>query len=580
MAQRAVAMPHASRNDRRESLISRLEEHAGEWITYMTLHKTTMVASYYFSLPNSRGGAVDPHARYYTTDGDEVTFDDVPLAKIAKDVESMIKRKVPADRRTEIYHKVLTGMPGYQEIPEWDMKSTASIYTEPLTPFSKPRDATVTNQDLLDALAPAAEITLADAKRIGIQITWWDAMSDGAFLCSMSFGSGISGGRLGRPHALEDVPVNYFRDKLMDWIAENLKGSEERKQAARKAICLDLADTEIEEYTRLIAEDRKKLNEEAERPSTPLTREELARGILENGMVVKTIDQAMKIVLMDEAVDEVDGTIDWETPKPMGIRRGRNEVEGSVVTPHWAPLASEGGLVPEIDVDRDCDQVRAMIKTFLSSWDWSAETFRMALGRSVTRDKFIAFLKKRGTDAAQLRSASYLLSWQFFNRRQKLGLPIVNVDFRDDLKTLDKKRRNKSLSEPQRAMVKAQEQELEAQTEKHNEELDALREAQIEQTGALEKAHVEQLKVLKEAQPRRSTRGSRAHGHGLRNESLSEQMRVLAEAQEKESEALSEDHRKELEALQKAQYQERETLEKAHEESMKASVEAQPGSSN
>lgn len=95
-----------------------------------------------------------------------------------------------------------------------------------------------------------------------------------------------------------------------------------------------MADTEIEEYTRLVAADRKKLNEEAERPSTPPTREEWARRILEDGRVVKTIGQAMKIVLMNEAVEEVDETIDWETPKPMGIRRGRKEVEGSVVTPH------------------------------------------------------------------------------------------------------------------------------------------------------------------------------------------------------------------------------------------------------
>ncbi|GAB1311772.1 hypothetical protein MFIFM68171_01982 [Madurella fahalii] len=449
-----------------------------------------------------------------------------------------------------------------------------------MTPFSKPRDATVTNQDLLDALAPTAEITLAHAKRIGIQITWWDAMSDGAFFCSMSFGSGVSGGRLGRPHTLEDVPVSYFRDKLMDWIAENLEGPEERRHAARKAICLDLTDAEIEEYTRLCAEDRKRLNEEVARPSAPPTREELARRILENGGMVRTINQAMEIVLMDEAVEAVNDAIDWETPKPMGIRRGLKEVEGSVVTPYWPPLASEYGLVPDTDVDRDCDQVRAMIKTFLSSCDWCAESFRIALGASLSRDKFIKFLKKYGTDAGQLRSAPYLLSWEFFNRRQKLGLSIVEVDFRDDLKTLKKNRRNESLSESQRALLKTQEEELEALAEKHYNELDALREAQNERTKALEKAHVEQLRFLKEAQPRRSTRGNRALGHGLRNERLSKHMRILAEVQKKESEALSKEHKTELEALQNAQYQESETLERAHEESMKGSIRAQQGSPN
>ena len=477
-------------------------------------------------------------------------------------------------------------MPGHQEVPEWDAKSTASIYAEPLTPFSKPRDniAAITNQDLLDALAPAAEITLGHAKRIGIQITWWDAMSDGAFGSFMSFGDGVSGGRLGRPHTLEDVPVCYVRDKLMDWIAECLEGPEERKQAAREAICPDLTDAEIEEYARLIAEDRKKLNEEAERPPTPLTREERARRILDHGRVVNTIDQAMKIVLMNEAVAEIDETIDWQTPKPMtGIPRRWKKVEGSVVTPHWAPLACEYDIIPDADVDRDCDQVRAMIKTFLSSWDWSAEAFRLALGANLSRDKFIAFLKKRGTDAAQLRSAVYLRSWEFFNRRQKLALPIVDVDFRDDLKTLEKRRRDESLSEPQRALDKAQEEELKSLTARHDKELEAQSEAQGERMDDLEKAHVEQLKALREAQqPRRSTRQrSRASvGQSLRDESVSERMRVLAEAQEEEHEALRKEHEKERKALQDAQYQEFRTLENAHEESMKALAEARPTGSN
>lgn len=133
-----------------------------------------------------------------------MTFKDVPSAKVAKEVERMINNKVPADRRTEIYHKVLT----------------------------------VSNQDLLDALAHAAEITLMRAKSIGIQITWWDAMSDGAFPSMMSFGGGVSSGRLGRPHKLDNVPINYFRDRLINWIDESLEAPEDMKQEARKAICL------------------------------------------------------------------------------------------------------------------------------------------------------------------------------------------------------------------------------------------------------------------------------------------------------------------------------------------------------
>ncbi|KAK4446712.1 hypothetical protein QBC34DRAFT_496748 [Podospora aff. communis PSN243] len=560
-------MPHTNTNrrDKKFILLSRLQDHAGEWIDNIPLRKATILAAHYFSLPNHRGGVpeTDPDATYHTLDGTAVTWDDVPLSK----------DHVPADRRTEIYHSVLTGMPGHQAVPEWDTKSTASIYAKPRTPFSKPRDEAVTNQDLLDALAPAAEITLSHARSIGVQIAWWDAMSDGAFSCSMSLAGGVgSGGRLGRPHTIQDVPVNYFRDKLMDWIAVSFDGPEDRKHAARKAICADLTDAEMDEYVLL-----------AERPGTPPTREEMARYILLHGGVVTTMGQAMKVVLMNEAVEDIDATgVDWETPKPMGITRRLNakEVEGSVITPHWAPLRLEDGIVPDANVDRDCDQVRAMIKTFVSSGDWSAEAFRHALGDNVTRDKFIAFLKKRGTDAAQLRCAPYLLSWEFFNRRQILGLSVADVDFRDDLEALEKRRRDESLSEEQRALVKAHEQEVAGLDEKHRKDVDAMRENRREQKETLVKVHVEQLKDLVEAhRPRRSTRRSRGSEQSLRNESLSEQMRALADAQEKESKALREEEEKELRALHHAQYLEAERMRKAHEEAMKALAEGQSGSS-
>src|SRR5438105_1388766 len=98
-----------------------------------------------------------------------------------------------------------------------------SIYEEPSTPFSKPRDAAITWQNLLDALAFAAEITLARARRIGVQITWIDAMSDGDFGCMFSFGGPVIGGRLKHLHTLDDVPINFVRDKLMCWIAQAWK---------------------------------------------------------------------------------------------------------------------------------------------------------------------------------------------------------------------------------------------------------------------------------------------------------------------------------------------------------------------
>jgi len=284
---------------------------------------------------------------------------------------------------------------------------------------------------------------------------------------------------------------------LIDYIWENVTDKEKR-QASRRAICPDLTDPELGEYTCLIAEDRKKMNEEAERPLTPPTCEEQAQRILEYGRVVRTYDQAIKIVLMNEAAREIDETIDWKTPKPMAIyrnlSRGPRAIVRSVITPHWAQLRYEGDLNDNMEVDRDCDQIRAMIKTFccgISSWP--PETFREHLGSTMTRDKFTAFLKKRGTDSAQLKSAAFLLSWEFFKRREQLGLSVESVDFRDDLEILEKRDRSET---PEEEVDPAVREEEEAEARKFRESMEVYE----KERRLIEQLQKEELAELKEAQ--------------------------------------------------------------------------------
>ncbi|KAK0646890.1 hypothetical protein B0T16DRAFT_446778 [Cercophora newfieldiana] len=407
-------------------IISRLREHAAQWIPDIDLHKHFILASYYLSLPNNIGGDVDPARRFYVYEPRkrEITFKDVPVAKVAKEIESCIKRDVPAEHRTEIYHKVLTGTPGHKEIPEWDVPKPPGVHEKHLTPFSMPRD-TMSNEELLDIFVSAIGLDDEDAKIISGQI-----------ICTGE----ISGGRLGRDHTLADVPTNYFRDRLMDYIDEQLEDGI-KQRATRKAICFDLTDAEIEQYTRLIAEDRVKVEKEADRGCKPLSRQKRIELILESGKLAQTREQATEIILLADAVDDIGSTTDWKMPKPMGIyrdlQRGPKAVKGSVVKPNSAPLKKyESGLATDMEVDRDCDQVRAMIRAFCGSFWWSAESFLVALGPAVTRDEFTAFIKKRGTDADQLESAAYLLSWEFFNRRQQLGLLIKDPYPEGDLKKL------------------------------------------------------------------------------------------------------------------------------------------------
>jgi len=516
-----------------ESVFSLLREHAGVWISDREIEvlKDSITVRYYRSLPNSNfASPIGPGERYFLADGKEIAFKDVPLAKeVVPAIEVVIGCRVPTANRTDVYHKVLSGMPGHKEIPEWDTK-IPSAFVKPMTPFSQPRDATVSNKELLDALVSAAGLDEETAKAIGGQITWWDAMGDGSVGCSLSGGSwDVSGGRLGRNHTIIDVPINYFRDRLMDWIAESIK-DEDQRSVARKAICPDLTDTELAEYARLIAEDRVRMDEEAARPLPPLTREEQVQRMLD-ARVVQTRGQAMKIVLMNEAVREIDSSIDYETPKPMGIfrdyGRGPKQIEGSVVTPHWAPLHYETELATDMEVDRDCDQVRAMINILCAGFsDWSAETFREALGSTVTRERLTAFLKKRGTDAHQLKSAAYLLSWEFFNRREQLGLSIVEVDFRDDLETLkerlqittEQRELNESHKEAKLNMMKALLAKKKSLDEVHEKRTKAMLEAHDERFAALEAAQAKEMRAL-----RLRVAEARRLGKNIRDSSVSEE---------------------------------------------------------
>jgi len=67
---------------------------------------------------------------------------------------------------------------------------------------------------------------------------------------------------LGRNHTLEDVLSHNLRENLMDYITTQME--EDKQQAVRKAICSDLTDSQIEEYTHLVAEAK----EERERAAT------------------------------------------------------------------------------------------------------------------------------------------------------------------------------------------------------------------------------------------------------------------------------------------------------------------------
>ena len=165
-------MPRAKalRSDGREKLLVKLEKHAGQWIPDIDALKNFIAMSYYLSLPDRMGAVFGPHSTgYFLRDGREVTFKEVPMVKVVKEVESHIIEVVPADRRLDVHHKVLIG---YRKHPAWAKESSPSRDSvaadedgpassaaedvgqdlcsrseeKPLTPFSLPRDGRTSKQ--------------------------------------------------------------------------------------------------------------------------------------------------------------------------------------------------------------------------------------------------------------------------------------------------------------------------------------------------------------------------------------------------------------------------------------------------
>lgn len=119
----------------RHQLMDRLQRHAGLSSATTQQLRDFIVAADYFSYPNHCGGLLAPGHRHYFADGSEHTFDDVPLAKIVKAVTEHIEKHTDGNRRTDIYHQVLAGVPGHKLMPDWD-RPAVNPNEQPLTPFS------------------------------------------------------------------------------------------------------------------------------------------------------------------------------------------------------------------------------------------------------------------------------------------------------------------------------------------------------------------------------------------------------------------------------------------------------------
>lgn len=286
------------------------------------------------------------------------------------------------------------------------------------------------NEQLISDLAKVAELEEETVNAIRIQITWWDGMGDDSKPCLMSFSEGIRGGRLGRDHTLEDVPNHYVRDRLVDYVQTNLKT--DLRSRVLEAVIDDLSAAEIEQYSTAIL--RLKEDQESETGTRAAVSNKKRRTRVKEILTSKKLKNAAEIknVLEQEAeFDAINSDVDPNRRPGLATRRYSHcDLFHSVIKPDAPKTAREQKLDGEMEsserwIDRDCDQIRTMIKDFTREGEWTPDQFRKALG-AIERAELTAFLKKRGPSAGS-RCYVYELAWEFFKRREKLGLPLKPV---------------------------------------------------------------------------------------------------------------------------------------------------------
>ncbi|KAI1803188.1 hypothetical protein F4811DRAFT_525873 [Daldinia bambusicola] len=364
-------------------------------------------------------------------------FDSLSLYSFTSAMWKYFHRNVPIDRCIRTFEDLVSVLSkNDQGEPP---KTKVNPNEKPATPFSVSRAApgfVMSNGELIEALAVSVDMEPQCAIMIRGQITWHDSY-DGSSSGSLELSTGLVGsGRLGRKHMLADVPNNFVRDRLMDYIITQLE--DHQQESAKKAVFPDLSASELEQYTALIM---KKIE-----ASKPKTQDEMISQIVGN-KPIKTNDEMRSVLSQAYAIDQVNQDVNC-TPQPgFGIRSYARPgpIIRSVVQPGLKELTlGESRLDVGTDIDMDCDQIRAIIVRFTNGSGWTADQFRLALS-GVSRAHLTVFLHKRGPRKGA-DSPVYQLAWEFFKKREALSLPLTNVseDVSKDTAVLQERDANRS----------------------------------------------------------------------------------------------------------------------------------------
>ncbi|KAI1365500.1 hypothetical protein F5Y08DRAFT_174448 [Xylaria arbuscula] len=374
-------------------------------------------------------------ATYYNADGSEFTLSEVPFRSLATEIEFHIQINIPEPRRTEVYKNVFEGFHGIRKTPRWDGQGD-SPRAEPRTAFSEsraPPHRYRTNEMLFRKFASATKLDQETLDRIRGMMIWRDSASSKGCWGAIEWDEFVvTGGRLGptEEHNLYDIPHCYVRDCLMASTLFNVDPS--IRSQVQEALFPDLTSSEREEYSAIIEEiehppevpKTAKVKKPRRSREVSLTEADRVRDIQLTRKI--TTQEAGCIMKEEKLLDTVDDTIDL-SPDPSFAALKLKVTDSDSPSGRWgAARENDKVSVPhDCVIDRNCDQVRAMIKILVRKGHLGTNDLIRALdGGQVRHPQLIKFLEQHGPLEGK-QSKAFQQIWHFFKKRELLGIELT-----------------------------------------------------------------------------------------------------------------------------------------------------------
>ncbi|KAK4142323.1 uncharacterized protein C8A04DRAFT_30117 [Dichotomopilus funicola] len=345
-------------------------------------------------------------------------FQDVPVKKIVDAVRTFLRWRFSYLRspyRQKMFENIMAAVPAeFASEAVWEPPPPPPPPKKsktPFTPFSEPRtkpgEPPKSGEFFFDAFTLAVGFTPRETTQLKKRIIDFEVLVN----------TGQCAG--GCEHDFPDTPACFVRDYIMGYIDSDLPvgtGNEAtaRRNEVKKAVFSDLTPAEIAQYSILLKKERNA--EYREDSPTPPPYDEFA--------VLRDVDDTLDLAPRTEAIYRFKGPGYGQYFVHSVVHPPRHCSHGTL---EFLPVENPERLITiPSEIHYDCDQIRAMIKIFFLERDegeggWTLESFCPVIASS--RQDLEKFLKHRGPKH-YVTSRAYKYAWEFFYRREMMGLPL------------------------------------------------------------------------------------------------------------------------------------------------------------